>query len=57
MKAEMVADRIYDAVIKRKREIVLTTEGKLTVWLKKFFPSWLDTIIYKNLKREPGAPF
>lgn len=57
MKAEEVADRIYDAVISRKREIVLTTEGKLTVLLKKFFPSLLDKMIYKNLKREPGAPF
>ncbi len=57
MKAEEVAERIYDAVIKRKREIILTTEGKLTVLLKKFFPAWLDKMIYKNLKREPGTPF
>lgn len=57
MKAETVADRIYDAVIHRKREIILTSEGKLTVLLKKFFPAWLDKLIYKNLKREPGAPF
>lgn len=57
MTAEEVADRIFDAVIKRKREIVLTAEGRLTVMLKKFCPSWLDVLIYKNLKNEPGAPF
>ncbi len=57
MKAEEVAEKIYDAVIKRRREIILTAEGKLTVFLKKFFPAWLDKLIYKNLKREPGAPF
>lgn len=57
MKAEEVAEKIYTAVINRKREIVLTAEGKFTVSMKKFFPSWLDRLIHKNLKREPGSPF
>lgn len=57
MRAETVAEKIYHAVINRKREIVLSHEGRLTLLIKKFFPAWLDQLIYKNLKREPGAPF
>src|SRR5690606_1398818 len=35
MQPEEVATAIADAVVKRKRTIVLTTEGKMAVWLSK----------------------
>jgi short-subunit dehydrogenase len=57
MKADEVAKKIFKATLKRKREVILTTEGKMTVFIKKFFPSLLDRLIYKKLKKEPGAPF
>jgi len=57
MRAEDVALRIIRAIKKRKRTLVLTTEGKLIVLLNKFFPALLDRMIYKNMAKEPNSPF
>lgn len=57
MKPEAVAYEIYNAVLHRKRDLVLTTNGKLTVWLNKFFPSWMDKIVYNFVAKEPDSPF
>ena len=52
-----VASFIYEAVRLKKRDIVLTSSGKLTVWLNKFFPAWMDKIVYNRMAREPDSPF
>ncbi len=57
MQPEEVAERIYQAVVKRKRDLILTSNGKLTVWLNKFFPSMMDKVVYKHLAKEPDSPF
>jgi short-subunit dehydrogenase len=57
MTSEEVASHIYKAVLKRKKNIVLTAEGKVTSLLNKFFPERIDTIIYKVMSREPDSPF
>ena len=57
MSAEAVARHIYQAVAKRKDKIVLTTEGKLTNFISKFFPSFLDKMVYRKMAKEPGSPF
>lgn len=58
MSAEECAAHIYKAVQKRKRELVLTfAEGKLTVFLSKFFPRFIDKMSYKMFAREPDSPF
>lgn len=57
MSAEEVALKIYKAVIRRKRDLVLTKEGKLTVWLNKFFPSMMDKVVYDHMAKEPDSPF
>mgnify|MGYP002359405902 FL=1 len=57
MSAEEVAAEIYTAVVKRKRDLVLTTNGKLTVLLNKFFPAWVDKLVYNHMSKEPGSPF
>ena len=57
MKPEEVAEHIYKAVRKRKKNIVLTAEGKVTSLLNKFFPEKIDNIIYKVMSREPDSPF
>ncbi len=57
MSAENVADKIYHATINRKRDLVLTFNGKMIVLLNKFFPSLVDKLIYKHLSKEPGSPF
>jgi short-subunit dehydrogenase len=57
MSAEEVAAHIYKAVVKRKNKIVLTTQGKLTVLLNKFFPNWMDKQVYNHMAKEPDSPF
>jgi short-subunit dehydrogenase len=57
MSAEDVAWRILESIKKRKRNLVLTTEGRLIVFLNKFFPTLLDRIIYNQLAKEPDSPF
>ncbi len=45
------AKQIVKAIANRKREIVLTSYGKLAVWLKRHLPgllSWLLTISQAN---------
>ena len=57
MSAEVVAKKIADAVNKRRDRIVLTTMGKLTVLLNKFFPSMMDKMVYNHMAKEPNSPF
>jgi short-subunit dehydrogenase len=57
MTAEEVANHIYKAVVKRKNRIILTSQGKLTFWINKFFPNWLDKQVYKHMAKEPDSPF
>ncbi len=57
MSAEEVARHIYKAVKKRKNRIILTTQGKLTVLLNKFFPNWMDKQVYNHMAKEPDSPF
>jgi dehydrogenase/reductase SDR family member 7B len=56
MTAEEVAEEILKAVIKRKRDIVLTFQGKLTVFLNKWFPGFMDGMVYKHLAKEKDSP-
>ena len=57
MSAETCAHHIAEAVMKRKRELILTfIEGKLTVFLGKFFPSLLDKLTYNHMAKEPDSP-
>jgi len=58
MSAEECAHHIFRAIQKRKRELILTfTEGKLTVFVGKIFPSLLDRLTYKYMSKEPNSPF
>lgn len=57
MSAQTVAHEIAEAVKNRKRDLVLTFNGRLTVWLNKFFPAFMDKQVYKHMAKEPGSPF
>ncbi|HTX87490.1 MAG TPA: SDR family oxidoreductase [Bacteroidales bacterium] len=57
MPAETVARHVVQAIVKRKRSVVLTTQGKLTVLLNKFFPSMMDRVVYNHMAKEPNSPF
>ncbi|WP_073003238.1 SDR family oxidoreductase [Mariniphaga anaerophila] len=58
MSAEECASHIYTAIRKRKRNLVLTfVEGKLTVFLSKFLPRFVEKMSYKWFAKEPDSPF
>lgn len=56
MSADDVAGRIIRGIEKRKRTLVMTTQGKLVVLLGKFFPKWVDKMTYKTMKKEKNSP-
>lgn len=56
MTAEEVASHIFKAVKKRKNRIILTSQGKLTFLLNKFFPDWMDKMVYNHMAKEPDSP-
>lgn len=57
MTSEEVAKHIVKAIFKRKRELILTTQGKLTVILNKLFPKMMDKMVYNHMAKEADSPF
>ena len=57
MTSEEVATRILEATTRRKRDLVLTTQGKLAVFLNKWIPGILDCIVYNQMAKEKDSPF
>lgn len=57
MSAEEVSEHIYNAVVKRKRSIILTMQGKMAVLVNKLFPKLADKLVYNSVSKEPGSPF
>ena len=57
MSAEKVAIHIANAIQKRKKKLILTFyEGKLNVFVNKWFPSLVRRIAYKNMAKELDSP-
>ena len=56
MTAEEVANHIVNGVAKRKRTLVLTTEGKMAVFLGKLFPKFIEKQVYNKMAKEPNSP-
>jgi len=57
MSAEEVAIHLFAAITKRKRTLVLSRQGKLTVLLSKFLPSLTDKLVYNHMAKEADSPF
>jgi short-subunit dehydrogenase len=55
MTAEEVAEHIIAGVAARKRTLVMTAQGKLTVWLNKLLPSLADKLVFKHFTKEKNA--
>ncbi len=55
MSAETCAKYIYKATRKKKKFLVLTSQGVLTVWLNKFFPGWMDKMVFNALAKETDS--
>lgn len=56
MTAEKVADRTLKAIQKRKKILVLTSLGKMTVFLNKWLPGMMDKMTYNHMAKEPDSP-
>ena len=56
MQPKEVADALINAIEKRKRTLVLTRQGKMTSFVNKFFPGWLDKKVYALLAKESDSP-
>jgi dehydrogenase/reductase SDR family protein 7B len=56
MSAEEAARQIYRATVRRKRELILTAQGKLTVFVNKWLAGWADKQVYQTLAKEKGSP-
>ncbi len=52
MSAAICAQHIVNAIAKRKRTLVLTTQGKLAVWLNKILPNLADKLVYQHFYKE-----
>ncbi|MEB0262313.1 MULTISPECIES: SDR family oxidoreductase [unclassified Mucilaginibacter] len=55
MTAEVVARLIANGVENRSRTLIMTFQGKLTVFLSKFLPAFLDKQVFKVFAREKNA--
>jgi short-subunit dehydrogenase len=55
MTAEEVAENILGGLAARKRTLVMTAQGKLTVWLNKLMPSLADKLVFKHFTKEKNA--
>jgi short-subunit dehydrogenase len=52
MSSGRVAEIIVQGVISRKRTLIMTGQGKLTVFLNKFFPAFLEGMVYNHFTKE-----
>jgi NAD(P)-dependent dehydrogenase (short-subunit alcohol dehydrogenase family) len=57
MPAEEVAQKICTAIQRRKSLLILTAQGKMTVLLNKFFPAFMDKMVFNHMAKEPDSPF
>ena len=55
MSAEVVAQTIADGIAARKRTLVMTEQGKLTVWINKLLPALADKLVFNHFTKEKNA--
>ncbi|MEN9386247.1 MAG: hypothetical protein RLZZ185_988, partial [Bacteroidota bacterium] len=53
---EEVAFEIRKGYEQKKKTLVLTFQGKLTVFLNKWANSLMDKLVYNTLKKEKDSP-
>jgi short-subunit dehydrogenase len=52
MSSGEVAQIIVKGIEQRKRSLIMTSQGKLTVFLNKLLPAWLDGMVYNHFTKE-----
>ena len=56
MTAEECARHIYSATVRRKKILILTVQGKFTVFMNKWFPMLMDRLVYNVMAKEADSP-
>lgn len=56
MTAEQCARHMLSGIRRRKRQMVLTLLGKITVFFNKFSPGFVDRVEWRVMAREPDSP-
>ncbi len=56
MTAEECARHIYKATVRRKRTLILTTQGKMAVFMNKWLPAFADRLVYNVMAKEANSP-
>lgn len=57
MPAEQVAKEVLSGIIQKKKNITLTTEGRLITWIYRQMPSLAELLIHREMRKEVNAPF
>ncbi|MCU0440983.1 MAG: SDR family oxidoreductase [Bacteroidia bacterium] len=57
MPPSVVADSIVKLVKLRKRQKILTLQGHLANFINRFFPNWVDWMVFKFVSKEKNSPF
>ncbi len=57
MSADQVAEHLVRGIERNARTVILSFQGKLTVFLNKWWPSLMDRLVYNHLAKEPDSPF
>lgn len=55
MSADEVAGRIVNGIAGRKRTLIMTGQGKLTVWINKLLPALADKLVFNHFTKEKNA--
>lgn len=55
-KPEFVAEWIVKGIIKKKRNKLLTWEGRLTAMFQRILPDFVDWVYYREMSREANSP-
>ena len=56
MSSEKVAEEIIAALEKKKRDLILSAEGKGAILLRKFFPTLIDKMAFNKMFNEKNSP-
>ena len=56
MTAEEVASKLYKAILKRRRDVILSFNGVGTIVGNLFCPKLVDSLYYRFFAKEPGSP-
>lgn len=56
MSANEVAKQLFVAIDNRKSYMILSSTAILSFWLNKFFPAWVDKLVFRHVQKEKDSP-